>query len=676
MEKKIFKNLHSSESMLLESPSSSDQKKNVCCRMDVCNSKITSPRLTETDMVAPCLIDTRTKADDRVPERAAVELQCEIQHADQGQHDTSGQKREAYELDQKETYGYVRSQHLPSNETTMRRSDAIMTLDASEFEEVKTMGTFLFLEVANPQNEVITLNSVEANTLLRVSKNEDKSKRVGCGNSTTIQMSNNQKTIQAKVEISKKGSDSLVLLNKTKDKQDKPNDSQNNSKTTQKKPTVYIHGCVLMSASSLSGTKFNILQVNLMDRDGKPFKDKGYRYQLYDRNQLYPSTKINNYDEGKKFPSCQTSGGKRERGKKIRGESTASFIRQPMKKWLRRERKNKVYVKIAASISKDMLDVCKQGHISSIDRMDYIKTNISTMLKEEMKYTVEEVYTSFPDSIKNQNEGAVVSRDAEWTICFRFPIPYYHDDGTPNFENHAKCSRMCLGAFQNVFHEDAIYMGTEPGSIIVRFKIEAYQVIKLIQKRLAFRAFFIKNSKIKKSDGKGHDEGLVPTISIWNQRTASLQTRESFPKDIKIQLACSDKTTADNIIRSIKENEEVWRKFSIKAVFIDGNKKNISNKRENRETFPLHAAAKNGNLALLCSLLEKKIRIEEKDDQGWTPLHHAASNGNVDIVQFLVEEMNANVLAEDHCQKTPSDVAFGKAKKYLLYGETVHSRRY
>mmetsp|Transcript_38486 Transcript_38486/g.62549 ORF Transcript_38486/g.62549 Transcript_38486/m.62549 type:complete len:91 (-) Transcript_38486:110-382(-) len=58
--------------------------------------------------------------------------------------------------------------------------------------------------------------------------------------------------------------------------------------------------------------------------------------------------------------------------------------------------------------------------------------------------------------------------------------------------------------------------------------------------------------------------------------------------------------------------------------------------------FPLHAAAKNGNLAWLRSLLEKKLRIEEKNDQGWTPLHHAASNGNVDIVQFLVEEMNAN----------------------------------
>eukprot|EP00466_Bigelowiella_natans_P009599 jgi/Bigna1/143987/aug1.83_g18695 len=86
--------------------------------------------------------------------------------------------------------------------------------------------------------------------------------------------------------------------------------------------------------------------------------------------------------------------------------------------------------------------------------------------------------------------------------------------------------------------------------------------------------------------------------------------------------------------------------------------------------FPLHAAAKNGNLALLRSLLEKKLNIEEKDDQGWTPLHHAASNGNVDIVQFLVEEMNANVLAEDNCQKTPSDVAFGNAKNYLLHGET------
>jgi len=76
---------------------------------------------------------------------------------------------------------------------------------------------------------------------------------------------------------------------------------------------------------------------------------------------------------------------------------------------------------------------------------------------------------------------------------------------------------------------------------------------------------------------------LVPTISIWNQRTATLQTRESLPKDIKIQLTCPNQKTASSIIRSIKENEEVWSNFSIKAVFIDGNKQNISNKRENRE---------------------------------------------------------------------------------------------
>jgi len=419
-----------------------------------------------------------------------------------------------------------------------------------------------------------------------------------------------------------------------------------------------------MSASCLSsGTKFKIIEVNLMGRDGKPCKGKSLskhgipckdkrkdRSKSY-RNQLYPFPKINNYDEEKKRSSCQTIRGKRERGKKIRGESTASFIRQPMKKLSTSGRKKNVCVKIEASISRDMLYVCMQDHISGIDRMDYIKQKINKLLTkklEEMKYTVDDVYTSFQEmesvsSIKNQNEGAVVSRDAEWTIRFRFPIPYYDDDGiTPKFKDHEMCSRMCLDAFQNVFHEHAIYKGTEPGSIIVSFKIEAYQVINLIQKRMAFRAFFIENSEIQKERGKEHDEGLVPTISIWNQRTATLQTRESLPKDIKIQLTCPNQKTASSIIRSIKENEEVWRKFSIKAVFIDGNKKNISNKRENRETFPLHAAAKNGNLALLCSLLEKKIRIEEKDDQGWTPLHHAASNGNVDIVQFLVEEMNAN----------------------------------
>jgi len=490
------------------------------------------------------------------------------------------------------------SQQPPRDETTKGcgdSRDAIMTLDQKEFKNVQNTATFLFVKVINPQNpeKVITLSSKEADIVLRVSKNQNK--RICCEKSATIRMSDTNKNPENKaeaknkigyeVEISKiKGpEESLVLLN---------------TKKTQN-PTVYIHGRVRMSASDLSGkNKFKIIEVKLMGKEGVPCKDKHYKDKNY-RCQLYPSPK--------KDTSLQITGEKRKRecedkrpdqSKREKREERittgASTISSEHPK------KEKVCVEIEASISQETQNKYAQGHTPRSDRSRHIEQNIrSKHIEQNISYALrrtlemEEYFVGITvrcpemgpiNSNDNHNQDTTASNRSIWTVHFRFNKPYLHRDRTPNKENHYMCLNLCFKAFKSIpdmptISKYSIYAG----SIVASFEIKACQILNLVQKRMAFRAFFIKNSKIKNSDGKRHDEGMVPTISIWNQRTASLQTRESFPKDIKIQLACPNQKTANSIIRSIKEDEGVWSNFSIKAVFVDGNKLNFSNKRENRE---------------------------------------------------------------------------------------------
>ncbi len=66
----------------------------------------------------------------------------------------------------------------------------------------------------------------------------------------------------------------------------------------------------------------------------------------------------------------------------------------------------------------------------------------------------------------------------------------------------------------------------------------------------------------------------------------------------------------------------------------------------------LHAAAGQGDLAKVTSLLSKGKEVDEKDENGLTPLHYAAATAKLDIVKYLVAR-GANVDSRDSRGKTP-----------------------
>merc|ERR1719487_2350660 len=64
-------------------------------------------------------------------------------------------------------------------------------------------------------------------------------------------------------------------------------------------------------------------------------------------------------------------------------------------------------------------------------------------------------------------------------------------------------------------------------------------------------------------------------------------------------------------------------------------------------THPLHEAAQTGNVdALIKALDEPKIKVDQKDPQGFSALMVAAEKGNMEIAKYLVER-GARVAAKD-----------------------------
>lgn len=73
---------------------------------------------------------------------------------------------------------------------------------------------------------------------------------------------------------------------------------------------------------------------------------------------------------------------------------------------------------------------------------------------------------------------------------------------------------------------------------------------------------------------------------------------------------------------------------------------------------PIHAAAANGNLAILRALLEHGVDVNARQQQDFTPLHTAADRGDEEMARLLMEH-GANPGARDASGRTAADIAEG-----------------
>ena len=78
------------------------------------------------------------------------------------------------------------------------------------------------------------------------------------------------------------------------------------------------------------------------------------------------------------------------------------------------------------------------------------------------------------------------------------------------------------------------------------------------------------------------------------------------------------------------DSEAVLELLNKTAVDID-----FRNGGEDEQT-PLHAAAKNGHLQIVITLVESGAEIDAEDKFGQTPLYLASRAGHLDVVEYLI----------------------------------------
>lgn len=69
--------------------------------------------------------------------------------------------------------------------------------------------------------------------------------------------------------------------------------------------------------------------------------------------------------------------------------------------------------------------------------------------------------------------------------------------------------------------------------------------------------------------------------------------------------------------------------------------------------FPLHEAAKRGNISFLKECLNNNVSVNGLDKAGSTPLHWAAHGGHIECIQMLLSVPNCEVNVQNKIGDTP-----------------------
>jgi ankyrin repeat protein len=145
-------------------------------------------------------------------------------------------------------------------------------------------------------------------------------------------------------------------------------------------------------------------------------------------------------------------------------------------------------------------------------------------------------------------------------------------------------------------------------------------------------------------------------------------------------------TTLDTAQYGADEDGENEGKASLHAAAEEGNIDIVRslleqgmdiNGRNAKHQTPLDRAAHKGNVDVVRLLIERGAEVDSRDDLGWTPLHKASYSGQLEVSRVLVDH-GANVNARERDHYTPIHLSaeqghLGIVKLLLERGADIHA---
>ena len=92
---------------------------------------------------------------------------------------------------------------------------------------------------------------------------------------------------------------------------------------------------------------------------------------------------------------------------------------------------------------------------------------------------------------------------------------------------------------------------------------------------------------------------------------------------------------------------------------------NVGNAEIDAETTPLHFATLKGDMSAVRDLINKGMKVDATNAQGWTPLYTAAWVGNIDLIRFFVKQ-GADVNVKNQEGWTPIFAAVAQGHKNVV----------
>jgi ankyrin repeat protein len=152
-------------------------------------------------------------------------------------------------------------------------------------------------------------------------------------------------------------------------------------------------------------------------------------------------------------------------------------------------------------------------------------------------------------------------------------------------------------------------------------------------------------------DDAARQKGL--TEACENVKKRAITAVDVAKQALDAKAAAAAKKAADEAAKKAAEKEA-----STKA-------QNIGNAEIDAESTPLHFATLKGDMSAVRDLINKGMKVDATNAQGWTPLYTAAWVGNLDLIRFFVKQ-GADVNVKNQEGWTPIFAAVAQGHKHIV----------